>query len=434
LSAELGFSLRVLHVNHQLRGKESEEDEQFVRELAGSLAVEIDVMQAPVGQAAGNLEQAARDARRSALLSAIGSGSVSQVALGHTLSDQAETVLFRLLRGAGLAGLSGMRCVSDEGLVRPLLFLTREEVRAWASHQQLRWREDSSNADRRFRRNFLRNEVLPQVKASLNPGVETVLARTAITAQTEEDYWEQLVKGVFAEFAQGGQGELLCDVKLLNRLHLAVQRRVIRRAFKIVKGDLRLIDISHVEAVLNICRSYEGHDRVQVPGIDALRVARPAAGTARARHYHLAVVPNQEIELPFQAGKIWLRSIEPRSPEGQNCANFINVKDRSEIVNLDREALGGEIALGQLIVRNWKPGDEYRPTGYRGVKKVKELFQEHRVLLWERRHWPVLDLNGEIVWARGFGPAAKFQMEQDYCRTVSLTYVAPLNRMPQSNV
>jgi tRNA(Ile)-lysidine synthase len=430
LAPAFGLSLRVLHINHQLRGRESDEDEQFVRELAREMQLEIEVVQAPVAASEGNLEQTARDFRRSACISSIASGRVDRVALGHTRSDQAETVLFRLLRGTGLTGLAGMPYVSDEGLVRPLLFLTREEVRTWAAEQQLRWREDSSNQDPRFRRNFIRRELLPLIKTSLNPAVESVLARSAEVAQGEEDYWDRLLGAHFEAFAKQTHHGLLCDANYLNTLHLAVQRRLLRRTFAKVKGDLRLIDSAHVDAVLAICRSYEGHDRVQIPGIDALRsykilrIAEIGRAAPPPRHYQVPVILGQEVDLPFYAGKISLQTAADVSANHQNCANFLDVKDRREIVNLNPTALGGTAALKRLVVRNWEPGDEYQPVGHRSVKKVKELFQESRVLLWERRHWPVLDLNGEIIWVRRFGPAAKFEMEQDQAPAVSLTYVA----------
>ncbi len=430
LAPQFGFSLWVLHVNHHLRGQESMDDEEFVRSLARELGIDATISESPIPAGEGNLEQAARDARRECFLSAIRSGLVNRVALGHTRSDQAETVLFRLTRGAGLAGLSGMRCVSPDGVVRPLLFVSRDEVRTWAASQKLTWREDSSNNDHRFRRNYIRSEILPRLAASVNYAAESALARTAAISQTEEDYWEEVVRGVFCRFTQTSHQGLLGDLNTLHQLHLAVQRRVIRKAILTVKGDLRSIDSAHVDAILQICQSYEGHDRLQIPGIDALRsygtlrMTTPGAEKHLTRHYHLPIAQNQEIELPFRAGKIWLGDGSEWHRQAQNYANFINVKDRSEIVNLDYRALGGAAALNQLVIRNWEPGDQYQPVGHRSVRKVKELFQEHRVLLWERRHWPVLDLNGEIVWVRGFGPAAKFGVEQGSVSAVSLTYAA----------
>jgi tRNA(Ile)-lysidine synthase len=270
------------------------------------------------------------------------------------------------------------------------------------------------------------------IKASLNPAVEGVLARSAEVAQGEEDYWDALVEHHFTEFAKQTHHGWLGDLNYLNEQHVAVQRRLLRRSFAEVKGDLKLIDSAHVEAVLAICRSYEGHDRVQIPGIDALRSYQTLRITAldRAvplpRHYELALVPGQELDLPFCAGKISLHIGAYVSANRQNCANFLDVKGRSETVKLSSTALGGKEAFEQLIVRSWQPGDEYQPAGHRSVRKIKELFQENRVLLWERRHWPVLDLNGEIIWVRRFGPAARFQMEEDQATAVSLTYVSAL--------
>ncbi|HEX6547096.1 MAG TPA: tRNA lysidine(34) synthetase TilS, partial [Bryobacteraceae bacterium] len=412
-----------------LRGADSDEDEQFVRQLAKVLQLEMDVIAAPVAGLAGNLEELARDARRTAFLALIQSGKADRIALGHTLSDQAETVLFRLLRGSGLAGISGMRPVSPEGFIRPLLSTTREQVRVWAQNQGLAWREDSTNQDTRFRRNFLRNELIPPLKSAINPSVEVALARTAAAAQTEEDYWGGLIESLFKNFARTSHHGLLCDVDYLNAQHLAVQRRLVRRAFREVKGDLKLIDMAHVDAVLGICKSQEGHDRVQVPGLDALRSYGTlrivsGSGSLGQRLYRIPVIPGKEIELPFYAGRICVSATPPEPRKRQIYDKFIDVKDHSEKLDLDVARLGGAEALNRLVVRNWAPGDEYQPLGYRAKKKVKELFQQNRVLLWERRHWPVLDLNGEIVWVRGFGPAAGFQREQEGASAVSLTYIA----------
>jgi tRNA(Ile)-lysidine synthase len=291
------------------------------------------------------------------------------------------------------------------------------------------WREDSTNLDSRFRRNFLRNELIPPVKRAINPAVEIALARTAAMAQAEEEYWDNLIEGLFKIFARTSHHGLLCSVKYLNDQPLAVQRRLIRRAFREVKGDLKLIDIAHVDAVLAICRSQEGHDRVQVPGLDALRsydTLRVVAGTGGLgqRRYEIPVVLNEEIELPFHAGRLCLSLGPPDPRKCQIYDKFIDVKDHSERLDLDSARLGGAEALNRLVIRNWAPGDEYQPAGCRAKKKVKELFQRNRVLLWERRHWPVLDLSGEIVWVRGFGAAAGFQREQDDAPAVSITYIA----------
>ncbi len=127
---------------------------------------------------------------------------LDRIALGHTRSDQAETVLYRFLRGSGSAGLAAMRPVSRDGLIRPLLAVSREEVRAWAQSQGISWREDSSNQDPRFARNVLRNEAIPALARNFNPNLEGVLAGTALVAQAEEDYWEGLVAATYAQLRE----------------------------------------------------------------------------------------------------------------------------------------------------------------------------------------------------------------------------------------
>ncbi len=409
LSSTLGIQVMVLHVNHQLRDTESDEDESFVRALAESLRLEAMVEKAPI--AGGNLEQEARLQRRAFFRRAMQQHNLNCVALGHTRSDQAETVLFRLLRGSGLAGLAGMRPVTPEGLIRPLLHTSREEVRAWALAEGIEWREDSSNQDSRFARNRLRNEAIPLLREAFNPNLEAVLAGTARLAGDEEDYWIQQIEPIYRQITKRTALGSFFQIAALEALPIAIRRRVIRRALADLRGDLRSIDMEHVEAILAICSSRHGHDRVIVPGVDALRsfgnllLAHPGEAMGGARHYHIEIKNGVECELPFRAGFL---SVNRVTPSARNCVNFEEEQRVSvEIADLDERAVAE--AGGSLAVRNWEPGDELRRAGHQGVEKVKSLFQEYKILLWERRHWPVVAAAGEIVWVRRFGPAARFK-------------------------
>ena len=429
-SGPLGFTLSAVHINHHLRGEESDGDEQWVRTLAGDLGVELAVFHEPISDNSGNLEQAARDARRRVYHRLLAEGAATRVALGHTRSDQAETVLFRLLRGTGLKGLCGMQWVTPDGMVRPLLGESRAEIRSWARENSVEWREDSSNTDLRFSRNFLRHDLLPRIQSHINPETETALARMAGVAQAEEEYWQGVIGPLSQALVRRTACGYLVDLLNFNTQPLAVKRRLLRRAFEELKGDLRNLDSAHVDAVIEICKTDAGHDRVVIPGIDALRsfstlrLSRPGQFANEKRHYRVPVSPDGEIRLPFDAGTLRVNSGPATSETGQNCVNFVDEKDRSEFVMLDFQALGGPEAFDRLVVRNWEPGDTYQPAGHQSSRKIKELFQENKVLLWERRHWPVLDREGEIVWVRQFGPANKFRAEQGRRGAVSLIYRA----------
>lgn len=395
--------LTVLHVNHGLRGAESDGDERFVNGLAAAAGLPFVSARLEPGQ--GNLEQEARRLRREFFLSL----ALDRIALGHTRSDQAETVLHRFLRGTGPTGMAAMRHLTPDGFIRPLLDCSRSEVREWARERGLAWREDSSNADPQFTRNRLRNELLPALARDFNANLETVLAATAQLAQAEEDFWNEEIEKLYGIFAKRTRLGSFLQIGDLAGLHLALRRRLIRRALAEVRSaKMRGLDFEHIEAVLALCDSTEGHDRVLIPGADALRsfdtllLMPPGKLAEDERGYRRELSWGSPCRLPAGAGEICIERIGPETPVYDTFK-----KDWES--GVEHVCLGGEaLSKGPLLVRNWEPGDELLRAGHRTAEKIKKLFQEHHIKLWERRHWPVLLCNGEIGWVRQFGVAARF--------------------------
>lgn len=426
LSDRFPLQISILHANHQLREEESLADEMFVRALAGSLQLPIEIRRLELGEG-GNLEQQARLARRRFFRESMERHSLKRVALGHSRSDQAETVLFRMLRGSGLAGLAGMRMLTADGLIRPLLTTSRAEIRQWAEMKGISWREDSSNRDLRFRRNRLRLQTLPALAAHYNSNLEGVLAGTAEVAQAEEDYWSERIEAIYRQITkQSGMASFL-QISDLAGLHRAEQRRVIRRALREIRGDLRSIDLEHVDGVLRICQSSHGHDRVLVPGVDALRsfdtlrlISSETAKTEE-RNYRIPVQLGRWQTLPFGAGRI---SVNWGDCKPENCVNFKKAENvLSGTAELNGEILSPSELERLLHIRNWQPGDEIQLPG-QTAKKLKFLFQEHRILLWERKHWPVVVFRDRILWTRQFGCAAKPKDSGESLNAVHIYYYA----------
>jgi tRNA(Ile)-lysidine synthase len=427
LISEFAIHLTVLHVNHCLRGNESDEDEQFVREMAGTFGLQfIGTRKAP---GPGNLEQEARRARREFFRTCREQHGIQKIALGHTRSDQAETVLYRFLRGSGTAGLAGMRAVTEDGLIRPLLDSSRTEVRAWAAREGILWREDSSNANEGFARNLLRNQVMPALTRDFNPNLEGILAGTAEVAAAEEAYWNEQIEPICRKILRRCDLGVVLPVNEIAGKDRAVQRRLVRRAVEELRGDLRSIDLRHIDAITELCHSQQGHDRVLIPGVDAMRsfgvllLARPGELNASPRNYCVDITWDKRVELPFGAGIFELVTLNSNS---QNCVNF---KEESqfpnrEVADLDFDALMGQGTATRLQVRNWRPGDELLRAGHQRPEKIKSLFQEFQVLLWRRRHWPVAVANEEIVWARGFGAAARYLAKAETRRVLRICYRA----------
>jgi len=407
LAPRWNIRLSVIHIEHGIRGAASVADAEFVRQLATKFALPFHIRHADVPGMEGNLEQMARNVRQAFYADLIASRVVDCVATGHTRSDQAETVLYRILRGSGLAGLSGVLPVTREGLVRPLLEIDRGEIEAWLLERGIVWREDETNRDRTYARNRLRHEVLPSLRDTFNPQLDQALAHLATLARDEEDYWE-------AEVARHqppatSHQPLVFPISQLNGAPPALARRLVRRALEMVKGDLHGIDFAHVERVIEMAAGAEGRGRMQAPGLDVcrsfdwIRIAMAASETPGAEDFAIPLQIPGSVELPGSSIRIVLQVLEKAARGavvGEPCAKVVS--------ELDWLRLSRGDGTPNLELRNWRAGDQYRPVGQTKSEKVKFFFQEARVPLWERRDWPIITYDGKIVWARRFGAAADF--------------------------
>jgi tRNA(Ile)-lysidine synthase len=427
LAPRLGLRLCVLHLDHGLRGEESRGDAEFVRELAASWGLPV-VIQTARMPADGNLEEAARKARLGFFRQQMASGAVDRVALGHTRSDQAETVLFRFLRGSGSAGLAAIRPVTAGGLVRPLIDVERSEVRAWLRDRGIGWREDSSNRDPAFARNRIRHQLLPKLSADWNPALEATLARTADWALAEESYWrEEIGRLAEALFTRRG-GAIVVGAGRLAGLPLAVARRVVRRAVKEVKGDLRGVGFDHIQAMVDLAGASQGRGRVEARGVEALRsldwlrfaphrLARPA--------YRLAVSPPPCVVRPATDLAICLELAENRGTFGKDDCVYYNER---------MDCLDWRAVSGPLELRSWLPGDRYHPAGRSGEEKLKALFEKDRIPAWERWDWPVLTTGSTIVWTRRFGSSAAAAASRTSQMVLRIREIAPMGAERESGL
>ncbi len=398
-----GLDMTVLHLNHMARGAESDADAAFVRDLAARLGLPLEYREQRI-PADDNFEQAARRVRKAFFLDCLKRLQLDCIATGHTLSDQAETVLFRFLRGAGTAGLAGILPVTAEGIVRPMLHLTRAEIVDWLRARGIAWREDSTNREVRFARNRIRHELLPALMRDWNPRLPEMLARTAALARDEEAYWETVVAPLAAERLVHRPPAVFLRADSLTDLPRAVARRLARRALAAAKGDLASIDLAHVEAFLHLAEAPSGAGRFQAPGLDVvrsfewIRIAPPAA--AGEANYRVRLEIPGRVTIPGTAASLVFELSQ--RPEREQVQEAEGKYRYNKVVS----ALDWGRIAGAPELRNWRPGDRYRPVGYPCDTKLKTLFQHARIPVWERRRWPVIVCGEEIAWAGRFGPAA----------------------------
>ena len=438
LAPQLGITLAVVHLNHQLRGDASREDEEFVARLARRRRLEfvskaLDV--AGLARERGeNTEQLGRTFRYEFFDELIRRGQFDKIAVGHTLSDQAETVLFRLLRGSGTAGLSGIRPVLNKTVARPMIEVTRQQVTEYLKAARHKWREDSSNQDRKFVRNRIRHELLPRLSEDWNPNLPGALAQIAEWAQGEENYWEGVLPPLAERYLECKSDGVYFQAAAMAALPVAVSRRLLRVAVERARGSLTDISFEHIEALRGLAAGRRGSGRSHIPDLEAIRSFDriKLARFSLKQESHLLgqcilVHAPGSYKLPWGSSLVVLKRYARENLQGEGRYNG----RRHALVDWEK-------VPKPLELRYWLAGDRYGQRGSKGAKKLKALFHERRIPVWERAHWPVIaEASGEnrgleaapaegkpIVWARGFGPSAEFAADDSSRIVVDITEVA----------
>jgi len=551
LRCELGIVVSVVHFNHKLRGPESDDDQEFVANLAGEFNLEFFVDGEDVGKHAAeeqvSIETAARELRYGFFRHLLGEGDsfgdeggvhrglgdrsaesaapsksvavrggipahggdsqglkpsseaglngtakavpfhgpsslrsalpqsrtvhLDKIATGHTLDDQAETVLMRLIRGAGLRGLGAIHprtLVEDNDeevsgeIVRPLLVLRRLELEQYLKDIGQAWREDPTNADSRFTRNRIRKLLVPLLEQEFNPAVAHNLAELAEIARGEEDYWENEISGWLGTTVQWSQPDWarveervsslvqispLSETKASSPEHsdlrsridsapwlvmnasvdrmwflgepLAVQRRLVKA---IGENAAIPLEFKHVGEILRAAAAEGASGKeISLPlgwklviEPDQLMFVTPDLRTSPVGHdyeYELTIPGRIQV---YEAGaSIEVRRVPDGTQAGYNPDHL-----------LDAEAVPRP-----LRVRNWRPGDRFWPAHTKSPKKIKELLQELRLDYLVRKAWPVIEGGDEIVWMRGFATPARLRAKPG--RTAVVILDAPMSGTPK---
>jgi tRNA(Ile)-lysidine synthase len=391
----------MIHVNHGLRGAASDDDEAFCRALAARLGWPIDVTRVDVAARARarrqSLEVAAREARYEGFEAAADRLGATVVMTGHTADDQAETVLLRILRGAGTRGLSGIRARRGR-FVRPFLSRRRADLRRDLEHRGEAWREDLSNADVSVPRNRLRHELMPVIER-LSPSAVPALARLASLAADDEAFLEAraIESTGFVVLSRDGAATEL-DAAALAGLPAALGRRVVRAVAAALAPSVTLAE-RHIEAVRTLAAGRGGHGHLDLPGLavecrKGRLVLRPAsAGEPGAEEFELALPVPGTVDVPGAGVTV--------SAERAGGSGVVVESGRGEVATLQESSVAGP-----LVVRNRRPGDRYQPIGAPGRRKLQDVFVDRKIPRNERDRVPIVtDREGRILWVPGLGIA-----------------------------
>jgi tRNA(Ile)-lysidine synthase len=392
------LQLQVAHLNHGFRGKEAERDAQFVHDRAQSfgLPCEMKTFDVPSFKKKSTLssQEAAREVRYQFLEDVRKRCNGSKIALGHTADDQAETLMMWLLRGTGLKGLGGMPPVRGGIIIRPLIETTREEVETFLKEKSIPFVVDSSNQNADYVRNKLRQQLFPLLKEHYNPQLVKRLAQTASIIRIDNEYLELKANAMLdGIIVSRDSTSAVIDSTGLLALPVAIQLRCLRSVLEKVKGNLKRISSTHLNAILKIVLNDKPYKVLQLP--DGIRVEKSYQQLKLTRH--------QRAPLPFHYFFTALpdrvrieeigREMNFAIMEGNDHAGIAN---NTYVACLDE----GKVVM-PLTIRNAKPGDRFQPLGMQGEKKIKDFFIDEKVPLTERKRIPLVLCKDVVVWVGG---------------------------------
>lgn len=418
ISAELKLKLFPVHVNHMLRGKEALRDEDFVKEFCASLGLEALVKRIDITAKAReekiSLEEAGRNARYDTFHNIAAYFGAEKIAVAHSRNDQVETVLMRIFRGTGLDGLKGMEYKRDK-IIRPLLDADRSQIEQYVRECGLVAVTDSSNLHTEYFRNRVRLNVIPEINAAIGADITENILRLSKLVVTDEEflrynselYYEKVVIDKKEVYTELNSEELL-------KLHPAMQSRVLRKALNDTCGTLEGISFIHVDKLIDLVQNgrtgaliHLPHDLQAQKSYHSLILKRQGNQTVKSYEHKIFVpceIYIQEInaELSVEIFEIDTSDKQEYIKEHENVyTKFINFDKLG--INKDKE----------IILRNRRNGDVFKPLKGNGTKKLKEYFIDRKIPREQRDLYPLIAVGSEVIWLIGDRISDNYKVTDD---------------------
>ena len=396
LKEKYQLKIEVIHLNHGIRGKEADRDVKFVRQLANQyeLSVVVDNVNAPgfsKGQSL-SLEQGARILRYRFFEQILQKTGADWVVLGHQADDQVETVLDHFMRGSGIKGLCGM-VAQREKYLRPLLTVTRKEIETYADEHSLDYIIDSTNKMLKYRRNRIRHELIPHLKKFFNPGINSVILRTASIANEVEEYlYSQAEKALQQCLINFKKNKIILDIDSFLNYFNIIQKYILFEILAHWQLNRGLLTEKKIDQVLKLTQARKSGKQFFLNSEISVLIDKNL----------LVFLKGKPSEFEFEIEKNVTYSL----PESELAFIAENVNadclPKNFSSDLSVEYIDSEKIKGKLKIRNFRKGDRFRPLNMKGNKKVSDFFSDKKVPLHLRNEIPILICETGIIWIIGY--------------------------------
>lgn len=412
------YSLKLIaaHLNHGLRGIDSDNDEEFCRLTSEKLGIQFITKKLNISTIAKknhiNLEDAGRQERISFFDEILRLNSATAVALAHHADDQTETVLMRLLRGSGMTGLSGICYKNEKGYVRPLLDIPSTDLKNWLSQKKISWCEDATNNDIKYLRNRIRHQLIPLLK-SYNPSICQTINKTSDLMKTDDDFLQEETFRLFTLLCKISKNSIYFDSRKLLKLHPSIQRRLIRMVYQKLNGSLNSFDTEHCLKIIELCKISK-NGRISLPnGIQVYKSYKEIVFT---------ILDLQRDELTP------LNILEPGKYTLSDGSQILICEENTTCIKFESKrtmSIDGDKAAFPWLVRSYKAGDIFQPSGMNGHKKIKNLFIDLKIPLQIRKTIPLFIADKEIFWVGGIRHSGKVAISGESKKIITIKLFSP---------
>ncbi|UCB52026.1 MAG: tRNA lysidine(34) synthetase TilS [Candidatus Zixiibacteriota bacterium] len=404
IQSEFGLKLYAAHLNHKLRGAESDQDEEFAKDLASRQKVRFFCKRIDVKKEAKkrklSIEETARELRYRYMEKLADRIKADRIALGHQADDQAETFLMRLIRGSGSAGLSGIPPKRGK-IIRPLIQIRRAEIEEFLKASKIPYRLDSSNYLPDYLRNKIRLSLLPRIEEEFNPKIVETLNRTADIISLQQECIENISEQLLESHCRISKGNITFDLRAFADHGICLQREMVRLCVKKLKGDLKQLTFEPVDRALDLARQEKSGKRAQL--VDTIWAE--VSGSEFAVYRREKRRRGHPLKLPGEVSlREWGIKIKAEILKAEPAAENL-VSRNQNVALLDWEKLKEPFWL-----RSRKRGDKFRPLGMKGTKSVADFLIDAKVPRYLRDEVPVLTSGKEIIWVVGYRISEKHKV------------------------
>lgn len=392
LRKKYNLDLAAVYINHNIRPKAAKKEELFCQQLCDKLEIELYLVRENIPLLAKKfktgIEETARDFRYGVFEEICRSFDYNKVALGHHYDDQVETILFRIIRGTGISGLSGIAPVRDQ-FIRPLFDLTKEEILTYLKSIKQSYCIDQSNRDIKLKRNYIRRQLLPLIRENLNPAVDKALYKLGENSALEDEYLNQITIKALKKIIYKSRYHLLeLDLEKLNRLELWQRIRIFREIL------IRLNGLAPDRIVVERFEAFLASKRISINLPHRVRAVKQGG--------LLTFLPTQKIKFEVKL------ALNQRIAINELAAKILFVKKAKNAIKFEKKRNSDKVLLDfnklalPLVIRTIESGDKFSPLGMKGRKKIGDFLTDRKIAPGYRNRIPVVCDQQGIVWVVGF--------------------------------